>query len=59
MGVQGAVLEVLMALGAEAGKQARVLHKVHLAFLDGVQDTHELIVVTLPKLCLCRAGMAG
>lgn len=58
-GAQGAVLEVLTAAGPGAGKQARVLHKVHLAILAGVQDTHELIVVTLPKLCLCRAGMAG
>lgn len=56
-GLWGTVLEVVMAVGAEAGKGTHILHKVHLAILVGVQKTHELIVVTLPKLRLLGEGM--
>lgn len=51
-GLRGTVFEVVMAVGAEAGKGAHILHKVHLAILVGVQKTHEFIVVTLPQLRL-------
>lgn len=51
-GLWGTVLEVVVAVGAEAGERAHVFHKVHLTVLVGVQNTHEFIVVTLPELRL-------
>ena len=48
-----------MAADAEAGEQAHVLHKIHLAILVGVQGTGELLVVTLPERRLCGVGRGG
>ena len=45
-----------MAVDTEAGEQAHVLHKIHLAILVGVQDADELLVVTLPERRLCGVG---
>lgn len=53
-GLRGAVLEVLVAVETEAGKRAHVLAEVHLTVLVGIQKGHELIVVTLPELTLCK-----
>ena len=50
--LRGTVLEVVVAVGAEAGKGTHILCKIHLAILVGVQNAHEFIVVTLPELRL-------
>lgn len=51
-GLRGTVLEVVVAVGAQAGERAHVLQKVHLAVPVGVQEAHELLVVALPGLGL-------